>query len=238
MHSQTAFLSPVCSSLTATTFIASHQCKALRPRASPQLTSVAPRRARLAPKAELAQNDTAKDAKARMEKTIASVLTSFNTVRTGRASPTLLDRIIVPYYNVDTPLNQLAGVSISGTSTLVIEPYDPSVVGDIERAILESDLGMNPNSDGAAIRLSVPPLTEERRIELVKQVKSMAEDGRVALRNIRRDAVDTLKKLEKKKELGKDESKDMQSDIQKLTDKFSKQIDDLYKKKDTDIMKV
>lgn len=196
------------------------------------------RRAYVVPKAELTQDDTEKIAKARMEKTIESVASSFNTVRTGRASPALLDRVLVSYYGAETPLNQLASVSTSGTSALVIDPYDKSAIQDIERALLESDIGITPNNDGSVIRLSIPPLTQERRIELVKQVKAMAEDGRVAIRNIRRDAVDSLKKMEKKKELGKDESKSLQDDIQKLTDKFVKQVDQLYKQKDADIMKV
>lgn len=173
-----------------------------------------------------------------MAKTIDSVRSSFNTVRTGRASPTLLDRITVSYYGAETALNQLASVSVSGTSALVVEPYDKSVIGDVERALMESDIGITPNSDGSVIRLAIPPLTKERRSDLVKQVKTMAEDGRVALRNIRRDAVDALKKLEKNKELGKDESKTMQDEVQKITDKYVKQIDQIFKDKETDIMKV
>lgn len=173
-----------------------------------------------------------------MTKTIESVKASFNTVRTGRANPSLLDRVIVQYYGADTPLNQIASVSVSGTSTLLVEPYDKAAVADIERALLEADTGLTPMSDGQTIRLAVPPLTQERRVSLVKQVKGLAEDGRVALRNIRRDAVDSVKKLEKKKALGKDESKAIQDDIQKLTDKYVKQIDTLYKQKDADIMKV
>lgn len=145
---------------------------------------------------------------------------------------------MVSYYGVDTPLNQLATISVSGTSTLVVEPYDKSSIADVERSLMESDIGITPTNDGSCIRLTVPPLTEERRKQLAKQVKAMAEDGRVALRNIRRDAVDKLKKLEKKKELGEDESKTLQSDIQKLTDKNVKQIDNLLKKKEADIMKV
>lgn len=159
-------------------------------------------------------------------------------MRTGRASPSILDRVFVKYYDVDTPLNQLASVSVSGTSALLVEPYDKSCIGDIERALMESDIGITPTNDGSCVRLSVPPLTQERRKELVKQVKAMAEDGRVALRNIRRDAVDTLKKLEKNSELGKDESKTMQGQIQKLTDKNVKEIDRLFKLKEADILKV
>lgn len=159
-------------------------------------------------------------------------------MRTGRASPSILDRVTVSYYSVDTPLNQLASISVSGTSTILVEPYDRSCIGDVERALMESDIGITPNSDGSVIRLSVPPLTEERRKVLVKQVKAMAEDGRVALRNIRRDAVDSLKKLEKKSELGKDESKTLQDQIQKLTNKNVKEVDRILKLKEADIMKV
>lgn len=236
------FASPVgasASALTSSSFLPSSLCTP-RPSFS-QPTVPRLRRSRLTPSvpvAELAQNDTAEKSEARMTKTIESVRSSFNTVRTGRASPALLDRIVVSYYGADTPLNQLATISVSGTSTLLVEPFDKSCIADIERALQESDIGLTPNNDGSSIRLSVPPLTAERREQLVKQVKSMAEDGRVALRNIRRDAVDALKKLEKSKELGKDESKSMQDDIQKLTDKYVKQIDSLFKEKETDIKKV
>lgn len=198
-----------------------------------------PRRsARLYPIAELTQNDTAAITEGRMEKTLESVQSTFNTVRTGRPSPALLDRVTVNYYGAETPLNQLASISVSGTSSLVVEPYDRSAIADIERGLLESDIGLTPNNDGSVIRLVVPPLTKERRVELVKQVKTMAEDGRIALRNIRRDAVDSLKKLEKNKELGKDESRSLQDEVQKLTDRFVKEIDKLYKEKESDIMKV
>lgn len=194
--------------------------------------------ARLLPVAELTQNDTAAVTESRMEKTLESVQSSFNTVRTGRPNPALLDRVTVNYYGAETPLNQLASISVSGTSSLVVEPYDKNAMSDIERGLLESDIGLTPNNDGSVIRLVVPPLTKERRVELVKQLKSMAEDGRVALRNIRRDAVDSLKKSEKNKELGKDESRSLQDDVQKLTDRFVKEVDSLYKQKESDIMKV
>lgn len=187
---------------------------------------------------ELTQNETGKETTDRMGKTIDSVQAAFNTVRTGRASTSILDRVMVSYYDVETPLNQLASVSLSGTSTILVEPYDKSCMGDVERGIMESDIGITPNNDGSCIRLTVPPLTEERRKELAKQVKGLAEDGRVALRNIRRDAVDSLKKLEKKKELGKDESKTLQNEVQKITDKHVKRIDDLLKQKEADILKV
>lgn len=236
LHS--GFVTTVSPSLTTTSFFVSQKCTAKGSRRSDEAVTLRPRRARLFPTAELTENESAKEAGVRMEKTIESVQLSFNTIRTGRATPALLDRVMVSYYDVDTPLNQLASVSVNGTSTIVVEPYDKSVVADVERALMESDLGMAPNSDGSTIRLSVPQLTQDRRVELVKQVKVLAEDGRVALRNIRRDGVDALKKMEKKKELGKDESMDMQNEVQKLTDKFVKQVDALYKSKEADIMKV
>lgn len=187
---------------------------------------------------ELTQNETGKETTDRMRKTIESVQNAFNTVRTGRASTSILDRVMVTYYGTETPLNQLASISLSGTSTILVEPYDKSCMGDVERGLQESDVGITPSNDGSCIRLTVPPLSEERRKELVKQVKGLAEEGRVALRNIRRDAVDSVKKLEKKKELGEDESKTLQDEVQKITDKHVKLIDELLKKKETDIMKV
>lgn len=173
-----------------------------------------------------------------MGKTMESVRSSFNTVRTGRASTNILDRVMVSYYDVETPLKQLASVSVSGSSTIVIEPYDKSCVPDVERALMESDVGLTPMSDGAVIRLSVPPLTKDRRKEFVKKVKALAEDGRVALRNIRRDAIDKLKKMEKDKEIGKDESMTMQDKVQKVTDGYVKQIESALKDKEKDIMTV
>lgn len=235
-ESQLCFLNPLPSSCRHRPFFNGIVCSPIH---SARLRYSLPCRfARLLPVAELTQNDTAAVTESRMEKTLESVQSSFNTVRTGRPNPALLDRITVNYYGAETPLNQLASVSVSGTSSLLVEPYDKSVVADIERGLLESDIGLTPNNDGSVIRLVVPPLTKERRVELVKQVKSMAEDGRVALRNIRRDAVDSLKKSEKNKELSKDESRSLQDEVQKLTDRFVKEVDSLYKQKESDIMKV
>lgn len=182
--------------------------------------------------------DIEKGAADRMRKTIESTKSSFNTVRTGRANASILDRVTVDYYGADTPLNQLANVSVSGPSTIVVDPYDKSVMGDIERSLMESDIGITPSNDGSVIRLAVPPLTQERRKQLAKQVKAMAEDGRVALRNIRRDGVEKCKKLEKAKEIGQDESKTVQAAVQKATDKFVGEIDALLKSKEDDLMKV
>lgn len=182
--------------------------------------------------------DIEKDASARMQKTLESTSASFNTVRTGRANASILDRVTVDYYGAETPLNQLATVSVSGPSTIVVDPYDKSVIADVERGLMESDIGITPSNDGSVIRLAVPPLTQERRKELTKQVKAMAEDGRVALRNIRRDAVDKCKKLEKAKDIGQDESKTMQAALQKATDKFVRELDSVLKSKEDDLMKV
>lgn len=178
------------------------------------------------------------DAETRMSKTLESTLSSFNTIRTGRANPSILDRVNVDYYGAETPLNQLASVSIQGSSTILVDPYDKSVLGDIERSLMESNIGITPSNDGKVIRLAVPPLTQDRRKELAKQVKALAEEGRVAIRNIRRDAVDKFKKLEKDSTIGQDESKSLQADVQKATDKFIKKIETALKDKEKDIMTV
>lgn len=196
------------------------------------------RRSRLLVTSQLAVTDILPSTEEKMEKTIDSVRSSFNTIRTGRASTTILDRVMVMYYDVETPLNQLASLSVSGSSTLTVEPYDKSCIADVERALMQSDIGLTPNSDGSIIRLSVPQLNQERRKELVKKTKSLAEEGRVALRNIRRDAIDKLKKLEKDSDLGKDESKTMQDKVQKVTDSYVKKIDTALKEKEKDIMTV
>lgn len=187
---------------------------------------------------EIAVTEILPSVEERMAKTIESVRSSFNTIRTGRANPSILDKVVVEYYGAETALNQLASVSVSGSSTLTVEPYDKSCIGDIERALMESDIGLTPNNDGTIIRLIVPPLTQERRKELTKKAKSMAEDGRVALRNVRRDAIDKLKKLEKASEIGKDESKTMQDKVQKKTDGYVKKIDAVLKEKESDLMTV
>lgn len=178
------------------------------------------------------------DAEERMQKTLESTAATFNTVRTGRANVSILDRVSVDYYGAETPLNQLASVSVSGSTTIVVDPYDKSVIKDIERSLMESDVGITPSNDGSVIRLAVPPLTKERRLELAKVVKAMAEEGRVALRNIRRDAVEKAKKMEKAKDIGQDDSKGIQADIQKSIDKFTKDMDKMLKAKEEDILKV
>ena len=163
---------------------------------------------------------------------------SFNTIRTGRANPALLDRITVEYYGTETPLKQLANISVPDASTIMIQPYDKSSLSTIERSISMSDIGLTPNNDGSVVRLNIPPLTSERRKELVKVAAKYAEEGKVALRNIRRDAVDSVRKQEKASEVSEDESRDLQDNIQKLTDKYVNKIDGLLKEKETDIMTV
>lgn len=173
-----------------------------------------------------------------MQKSIESTQRSFNTIRTGRANASLLDRITVEYYGTETPLNQLANISIPDASSINILPYDKSSMGAIEKAISLSDIGLTPNNDGKIIRLNIPPLTEERRKEMVKLAGKLAEEGKVSIRNIRRDSIDTVRKQEKNNDMSEDESRDLQNEIQKITDKFTTKIDDLLKIKEKDIMTV
>lgn len=174
----------------------------------------------------------------RMDKTIEALKQEFASIRTGRASTSLLDKITVDYYGAPTPVNQVANVSAPEPRMILITPWDKSMIGDIEKAILQSDLGLNPSNDGAVIRLAIPQLTEERRKELVKVVHKRAEEAKVAIRNIRRDANEVLKKEEKAKTITEDDSKDGQEKIQKLTDKKIKAVDDLKDKKEKDVLEV
>ena len=178
------------------------------------------------------------DLKNNMQKSVEATQRSFNTIRTGRANASILDRVTVEYYGTDTPLNQLANISTPEATMIMIQPYDKGSMGQIEKAIQMSDVGLTPNNDGQVIRLNIPPLTEERRKDLVKLASKMAEEGKVAIRNIRRDAIDDVRKQEKNSDISKDESRDLQDDIQKVTDKFTNKIDDLLKSKETDIMTV
>jgi ribosome recycling factor len=175
------------------------------------------------------------DIEARMQKAVEATQHNFNTVRTGRANASLLDRIVVDYYNTETPLKSLANVSVPDSSTLQIQPFDRSILAAIERAIAESDIGLTPNNDGSSIRLNIPPLTTERRKELVKMVAKLAEEGKVAVRNIRRDGVDSVRKQEKAKEISEDESKKQQEQIDKLTEKFVKKMDQLAAEKEKEL---
>jgi ribosome recycling factor len=178
------------------------------------------------------------DTMEKMEKTIESVQRNFGTVRTGRASASMLDRIQVDYYGAPTPLQQIANISTPEATLLVIQPYDISAIPDIERAIQQSDVGLTPNNDGKLIRLQVPPLTAERRKEMTKITSKMGEDGKVAIRNVRRDAMKTIEKLEKDGSIGEDGKKDLESSIQKLTDEYIKQVDGLMKAKSDELTKV
>jgi ribosome recycling factor len=176
--------------------------------------------------------------KDRMTKAIQSYSRELASIRAGRASASLLDRITVDYYGAPTPVNQLAGISVPEARLLVIQPYDKSILGEIEKAILKSDLGLNPSNDGMIIRLAIPQLTEERRKELVKVVKKESEDAKIAIRNIRRDGNDDLKKLEKNGEITEDALRGYSEDIQKLTDEFITKIDQITKDKEKEIMEV
>jgi ribosome recycling factor len=181
-------------------------------------------------------DDLLKSARERMGMSIDSTKHEFATVRTGRASPHLLDRVSVDYYGTQTPLNQIAQVAASDARLLTITPYDKSSIKSIEKAIQESDLGLTPNNDGNVIRLSIPELTEERRKELVKVVHGLAEEGRVAVRNIRRDCMHHLRDLRKSGDAGEDEERRAEAELQKLTDANVKDIDELMKGKEEEIL--
>jgi len=183
-------------------------------------------------------NDIIKDADDHMKKSVAALAHEFSTVRTGRASGAILEKIQVDYYGTPTPLLQIAGVSSPEPQLLVISPYDRSAMSGIEKAILASDLGLNPSNDGQVIRLPFPPLTEERRRDLVKLVKHYAEEARVAIRNIRRDANERLKRAEKDAEISQDDLHRAEAEIQKITDAHVHDIDESVKRKEAEIMEV
>lgn len=173
-----------------------------------------------------------------MQKTIEATQRSFNTIRTGRANASILDKVQVEYYGTPTPLKSLANISTPDASTILIQPYDRNTLNLIEKAIQMSDVGLTPNNDGSVVRLNIPPLTSDRRKELVKIAAKYAEEGKVAVRNIRRDAVDAVRKQEKDGDLPKDTALDLQDSIQKLTDKYVAKIDALLKEKEADITTV
>jgi ribosome recycling factor len=173
-----------------------------------------------------------------MQKAIEATQRSFNTIRTGRANASLLDRVMVEYYGSPTPLKSLASINTPDGSTITIQPYDRNSLNSIEKAISLSDLGLTPNNDGQIIRLNIPPLTSDRRKEFVKMAAKFAEEGKVSIRNIRRDAVDSVRKQEKNSEIPEDDAKDLQDKIQKLTDKYTAKIDDLLAEKEKDITTV
>ena len=178
------------------------------------------------------------DATERMDKSVEATHDHFNSVRTGRASPALLDRIQIDYYGTPTPLKNIATINVPEPRLLTIQPFDPSSVKQIERAIMESDLGLTPSNDGKIIRLPIPQLTEERRKEYVKLARNMAEEGRVAVRNVRRDVMRHLEELVRNGDVGDDEERAAETRVQKLTDEHVHQIDELLKRKEAEIMEV
>jgi ribosome recycling factor len=178
------------------------------------------------------------DATQRMDKSVDATHEHFNSVRTGRATPALLDRITIDYYGTPTPLKNLATISAPEPRMLTIQPFDPTSIKTIEKTIQESDLGLTPSNDGKLIRLPIPQLTEERRKDLVKIVRQMAEEGRVAVRNVRRDAIKHLEELARSGDVGDDEERAAEGRVQKLTDEHVAKIDDLLKRKEAEIMEV
>jgi ribosome recycling factor len=178
------------------------------------------------------------DATQRMDKSVEATHEHFNSVRTGRASAALLDRIQIDYYGTPTPLKNLATISTPEPRMLTIQPFDPSAIKQIEKAVLESDLGLTPSSDGKLVRLPIPQLTEERRKELVKLVRQMAEEGRVAVRNVRRDAIKHLEELVRNGDAGDDDERAAETRVQKLTDEHVAKIDEMLKRKEAEIMEV
>ena len=183
-------------------------------------------------------NEILKEYDVKMQKTVDVVISDFASVRAGRANAAVLDKITVDYYGSPTPINQVAAISSPDPRSLLIKPWDGSILKAIEKAIQTSDLGINPQNDGTSIRLAFPQLTEERRKELTKQVKKYAENGKVAIRNIRRDAMDKLKAKQKKSEITEDDCKEFEKELQDMTDKRCKELDDLSAEKEKELMAV
>jgi len=186
----------------------------------------------------MTEKDVIKETKPRMEAAIEDVRRKLATVRTGRASVSLLDTVMVDYYGTATPINQMASVHAPEPQMLTVQPWDPTQLGNVEKAIRAADLGLNPSNDGKLVRIPIPPLTEERRKQLARQVHDIAEEHRTAIRNIRRDENDKLKKMLKDKAISEDAERDGLEDIQKLTDNYISKIDDLSKSKEHEIMSV
>ena len=178
------------------------------------------------------------NAKTKMGKTVNALVTEYGAIRAGRANPQILDKIQVDYYGTPTPINQLASVSVAEARVLAIQPWDKSVLKAIEKAIQTSDIGINPQNDGSMIRLTFPPLTEDRRKELVKDIQKIAENAKVAARSIRRDSIEKLKAMKKNSEITEDDLKDGEKEIQKITDSIIKEIDEISDKKQKEIMSV
>jgi len=183
-------------------------------------------------------NDLLRETEGRMNKAVEALEEEFRGLRTGRATPALIERVMVDYYGTPTPLKQLAVISAPEPQLLLVRPYDPGSLSAIEKAILQADLGFNPNNDGRVVRVPIPRLTEERRREMVKQVKRRVEEARVALRNVRRDALNDLRDFEEEKLISEDELKRAQEDLQKLTDQMIKQVDELGERKEQELMEV
>ncbi len=181
-------------------------------------------------------NQFLNDAETEMQQSLEATQRELSQIRTGRATPALLDGIMVDAYGTPTPLRQLANVSVPEARLMVVQPWDKSLMGEIEKAIQKSELGVNPNNDGKLIRLNFPPLTEDRRKEIVKMTKKIGEDGKVSIRHHRRDSIESLKKAQKEGTFSEDESKALQDEVQKITDKYSNKIDDLLKEKENEIM--
>ena len=198
---------------------------------------MAPERAK-AEEAQAALNERVAEARQRMEKSLEALGRELGTVRTGRASPALVERLQIDYYGTPTPLQTLAGIAVPEPTQLLISPYDRSALSAIEKAIQKSELGLNPSNDGQVIRITIPQLNEERRRELVKVVHRKAEEARVAVRNIRRDEVDHLRKVEKEGHVSKDEVETKLAEIQKITDQFVARVDDAQQKKEAEILEV
>jgi ribosome recycling factor len=178
------------------------------------------------------------EAEDHMQKAVEATQRSFNTIRTGRANASLLDRIMIDYYGAQTPIKSLATISTPDASTINIQPFDRQALNLIEKAISLSDVGLVPNNDGSIIRLNIPPLTSDRRQEFIKMAAKFAEEGKVAIRNVRRDAIDAIRKQEKSSDISKDESRDLQDKMQKLTDKYVAKIEEVLAAKEKDIATV
>jgi len=183
-------------------------------------------------------NEIKEDAQERMAKSIEALKNNLNKVRTGRAHASLLDNITVDYYGMETPLNQVGNISVPDARNLSITVFDKGMIAAVEKAIMKSDLGLNPQSNGTLIRIPLPPLTEERRKDLVKVVRGEAEGGKISIRNVRRDANSDIKALQKEKEISEDEQHQAEDEIQKITDTFVKQVDELLVKKEAELMEI
>lgn len=179
-----------------------------------------------------------KNTENRMEKAITALKADYAAIRAGRANPAILDKVSVEYYGVATPLAQVGTISVPEARTIIIQPWDSTILGDVEKAILKSDVGLTPNNDGKCIRLNFPPLTEERRKELVKGISKRAEEAKVAVRAVRRDSLEAFKKQKKDGEITEDDLNDLETKVQKLTDKFVKEIDEIASEKEKEIMAV